>query len=61
MDKLSAEGPCPAVEFDMCVMWKLEKRGQGDGLIPDVGKEIFLSLGLGTAKSSYLTDEENET
>lgn len=45
----------------MCVMWKLEKRSRGgDGLSPDVDKEIVQSHGLGTAKSPHLTDEETE-
>lgn len=44
----------------MCVLWKLEKKGQGDGVSPDVGREIFQSRRLGTAKFLHLTDEETE-
>lgn len=60
IDKLSMEGPCTAVEFDMCVLWKLEKKGQGDEVSPDVGREIFQSHRLRTAKFLHLTDEETE-
>lgn len=60
VDKLSTEGPCPAVEFDICVLWKLENKGQGDGVSPDGRREIFQSCRLGTAKFLHLTDEETE-
>lgn len=55
MDKLSPEGPCPPVEF-MCIVWKLEKRGQGDVVSSHVGGDISQSHRLGTAKCPHLTD-----
>ena len=59
MHKLSPEGPCPPVEF-MCIVWKLEKRGQGDGVSSHVGVDISQSHRLRTAKCPHLTDEETE-
>ena len=47
------------MEF-VCVVWKLEKRGQGDRVSSDVQGDLSQSHRLRTAKSPHLTDEETE-
>ena len=41
----------------VCVVWKLEKRGQGDRVSSDVQGDLSQSHRLRTAKSPHLTDE----
>ena len=47
------------MEF-VCVVWKLEKRGQGDRVSSDVQGDMSQTHRLRTAKSPHLTDEETE-
>ena len=47
------------MEF-VCVVWKLEKRGQGDRVSSDVQGNMSQSHRLRTAKPPHLTDEETE-
>ena len=47
------------MEF-VCVVWTLEKRGQGDRVSSDVQGDMSQTHRLRTAKSPHLTDEETE-